>query len=150
MPEPTARDLELLREAIALGEKCPPGHTFSVGAVIADDAGVLATGYSREFDAIGHAEESALAKVDPPDPRLAGATMYSSLEPCSTRASRPHSCARLIIDAGIRRVVFAWREPDLKAIGEGAEVLAAAGCTVIEVPSLAPLVEATNADLMRG
>lgn len=149
MPEPTARDVDLLRQAIALGDKCPPGHTFSVGAVIADDAGVLATGYSREFDPIGHAEEAALSKVDPSDPRLAGATMYSSLEPCSIRASRPRSCAQLIIDAGIRRVVFAWREPELKVVGEGAEVLAAAGRTVIEVPSLAPLVQATNADLMR-
>lgn len=148
MAEPTARDLELLRQAIDLGDKCPPGHTFSVGAVIADDGGVLAGGYSREFDAVGHAEEAALSKVDPGDDRLAGATMYSSLEPCSTRASRPVSCAQLIIDAGIRRVVFAWREPDLKVVGEGAEVLAAAGCTVIEVPSLAPLVQATNADLL--
>ena len=60
-----------------------------------------------------HAEESALGKLSPGEPRLAGATIYSTLEPCSQRKSRPRTCTELIIAAGLRRVVIAWREPAL-------------------------------------
>ncbi|MBA0124178.1 dCMP deaminase [Haloechinothrix sp. YIM 98757] len=153
MTEHTARtatesDLVLLRRAIDLARHCPPGTTFSVGSVIADAGGeVLATGHSREGDAHDHAEEAALAKVPATDSRLSGATIYSSLEPCSTRASRPASCTRLILDAGIPRVVFAWREPDVFVDCEGAELLAAAGREVIEVPELAHLVRRMNSYL---
>ncbi|CAM5527786.1 hypothetical protein STENM327S_04131 [Streptomyces tendae] len=81
--------------------------------VVAADGTELARGHSREAgDPVVHAEEAALAKVDPTDPRLTTATVYSSLEPCARRASRPAPCARLILDAGVRRVVTAWREPD--------------------------------------
>ena len=70
---------------------------FSVGAVLVSDAGtVIATGYSRELDPKDHAEEVALARAAD-DPRLAGSTLYSSLEPCLSRASRPRSCAELIV-----------------------------------------------------
>lgn len=149
MPEPSARDLELLGQAIELGRRSPRGRTFSVGAVVADVAGeVVATGYSRETDEVVHAEEVALAKLAADDARLAGATIYSSLEPCSRRASRPLSCTQLILDAGIPRVVFAWREPSIFVDGEGAELLTAAGREVIEVPALAALVQESNAHLL--
>jgi pyrimidine deaminase RibD-like protein len=107
----------------------------------------LATGYSREGDPYNHAEEAAIGKLGLRDPRLRSATMYSSLEPCSTRASRPTSCTRLIVDAGIPRVVFAWREPSIFVDCEGAELLVAAGREVIEVPELAYLVRRTNVHL---
>lgn len=149
MTEPAATDLELLRQAIDLGKQSPAGHTYAVGAVIADAAGaVISTGYSRESDPLEHAEEAALAKLTQDDPRLAGATMYSSLEPCSVRSSRPRTCTQLIIAAGIPRVVFAWREPELTVDCQGAELLADAGLDVVEVPELAPLVQQTNAELL--
>jgi pyrimidine deaminase RibD-like protein len=149
MTDPSPADLTLLRRAIALGEQSPVGHTFRVGSLIVGfDGTVLATGYSREVDSLGHAEETALGKLSPDDPRLARATIYSSLEPCSVRLSRPLSCTDLILAAGIPRVVFAWREPAVTVDCEGAELLAAAGRTVIEVPELAPLVQQTNAELL--
>ena len=149
MAEPSPLDRELLRRAIDLGSRSPRGRTFSVGAVVADGGGnVLATGYSRETDDVVHAEEAALAKLDAEDPRLASATIYSSLEPCSVRASRPVTCTQLILDAGIPRVVFAWREPAIFVDCEGAELLAAAGREVIEVGELAPLVRQANAHLL--
>ena len=64
-----------------------------------------------------------LATLDPGDPRLTSATLYSSLEPCRFRASRPRSCADLIIAAGIGRVVIAWLEPPVFARGGGAALL---------------------------
>lgn len=138
-----------LRRAIALSRNCPSSDTaFSVGAVIVDASGEeIASGYSRESDPHDHAEEAALAKV-PGDPRLRGATIHSSLEPCSTRASRPRSCADLILDAGIPRIVFAWREPSVFVDCVGAETLRAYGREVLEVPELASAVREVNAHLL--
>lgn len=150
MPEPHATEADRvhLRHAIDLAKHCPPGATFSVGAVVTDAAGtVLAAGYSRESDERDHAEEAALAKLSDTDSRLPDATIYSSLEPCSSRSSRSMSCTQLILDRGIGRIVFAWREPAVFVDCEGAELLEAAGREVVEVPDLAHLVRETNAHL---
>lgn len=143
-------DRDWLGHAIGLSRRCPPSATaFSVGAVVvAADGSVLAAGYSREGSPQDHAEEAALAKLGPADPRLAGATLYSSLEPCRFRASRPRPCAELIIGAGLRRVVIAWREPPVFAPGGGAALLGEAGVTVVEVPDLAGQARAVNAAVL--
>ena len=143
-------DLHWLREAIELSRRCPPSESaFSVGAVVVSDPGkVIATGYSRERDPKDHAEEVALAQAAG-DPLLTGATLYSSLEPCLARASRPRSCAELIVEAGIPRVVIAWLEPPLLAAGGGAGALRRAGVTVVEIPWLAGLARSVNAHLVR-
>jgi riboflavin biosynthesis pyrimidine reductase/pyrimidine deaminase RibD-like protein len=141
----TAIDRHWLTRTIELSHRCPPSTTaFSVGAVIVDESGEeIAWGYSRETDDLVHAEESALAKLGD-DPRLNGATIYSSMEPCSRRKSRPKACARLIREAGIRRVVFALREPSTFVVGEGAEELTNAGVTIVEYPDLGDKVREAN------
>ncbi|MEU6037377.1 dCMP deaminase [Actinomadura sp. NPDC047616] len=152
-------DLRWLALACDLAALCPPSATaFSVGAVIVDaDGRELARGFSREADPHAHAEETALAKLGadpwagPPAPvraRLAGATLYSSLEPCGRRRSRPRTCADLILAAGIPRVVFAWREPSLFVEGEGGELLRAKGVRVVELPELAGRAREPNAHLL--
>ncbi|MGH3169722.1 MAG: dCMP deaminase, partial [Trebonia sp.] len=92
-------DTRWMTLAVRLAHECPPSaDAYSVGAVIvAADGTELARGYSREGDPHVHAEESALGKLAPGDARVAGATIYSTLEPCSQRKSRPRSCASLII-----------------------------------------------------
>lgn len=144
-------DRERLNWAIDLGERCARSATaFSVGAVVTGaDGAVLAAGFSREHDPREHAEEVALARLDSDDPRLARATLYSSLEPCSARASSPRSCAELILATAIPRIVFAWREPALFVDCEGAELLRAAGREVVEISDLADRVRRTNAHLLR-
>jgi diaminohydroxyphosphoribosylaminopyrimidine deaminase/5-amino-6-(5-phosphoribosylamino)uracil reductase len=143
-----------MRVALDLARRCPPSErAYSVGAVLVGaDGRELASGYSRDTDDVVHAEESALAKLhgdhgDHGD--LSGVTLYSTLEPCSRRASRPRPCARLIIDAGVGRVVLAWREPALfVAEPSGAELLTAAGVQVVELPELAAAARAVNAHLV--
>jgi pyrimidine deaminase RibD-like protein len=151
-PAATASDRHWLRQAIELSRRCPPSPSaFCVGAVIvAADGSTLATGFSREHDPHNHAEEGALATVDPGDPRLPGATLYSSLEPCRFRASRPRPCAELIIAAGVRRVVIGWLEPPVFAQGGGAKLLRSSGVTVVEVPELADEARAVNAAVLGG
>ncbi|MGW7569848.1 dihydrofolate reductase family protein [Streptomyces tendae] len=146
-----AADRHWLALACELAELCPPSDTaFSVGAVVvAADGSELARGYSREGgDPVVHAEEAALAKVAPDDPRLARATVYSSLEPCARRASRPAPCARLILDAGVRRVVTAWREPDTFVAGaDGSGLLTAGGAAVLVLAEYAERAKAPNRHL---
>ncbi|HEX4834303.1 MAG TPA: dCMP deaminase [Trebonia sp.] len=151
-------DEQWMELAVSLAWMCPPSaEAFSVGAVlIGGDGGVLARGYSRQGeDPHVHAEEAALGEVSPGDPRLAGATLFSTLEPCARRKSRPRSCAELILAtrdagrAGIARVVFAWREPELfVARGQGAGRLAAAGVTVSELPGFAAQAQGPNQHLV--
>ena len=139
-------DRHWLALAVELSRACPPSESaFSVGAVLVGPGGsVISTGYSREDDPKNHAEESALAKAAAAGADTAGATMYSSLEPCLTRVSRPVSCARLIAAAGIRRVVIAWREPPVFQPGGGAEWLQRHGVTVVEYPELAAAAREVN------
>ena len=146
---PGGPDHRFLRWAVELSRLCPPSDSaFSVGAVlVGEDGEVLATGFSREQEDHDHAEEVALRKLGPADPRLRHATLYSSLVPCGARASRPVTCVQHIVAAGIPRVVFAWREPPLFTGGEGAEQLRAAGVAVTEVPGLAERARAVNAHL---
>lgn len=148
MPDPD--DERWMSAAVDLAWQCPPSDSaYSVGAVIVDaDGALLSSGYSRENDPHVHAEESALAKLSGGDPRLAGATIYSTLEPCSTRKSRPRSCTELIIASPIRRVVIAWREPSLfVADCQGYELLEQAGLEVTDLPAFTERAKAPNRHL---
>ena len=161
-PGQAGADAAWLSRAIELSRCCPRSQSaFSVGAVVVGgDGEVIATGFSRERDPRDHAEEVALARASLAGPALtgpslagpalAGLTLYSSLEPCAARASRPRTCAELIIAAGLRRVVIAWLEPPVFVEGGGAARLRAAGVTVIEIPELAPAARAVNAHLLAG
>ncbi|MGY0231398.1 dCMP deaminase [Longispora urticae] len=141
-------------EAIREADKCPPDEkAYSVGAIIVgSDGKELSRGFSREVGRF-HAEESALEKLDAEDPRLATATIYSTLEPCTERKSGRMSgtlgsCTALILRAGIKVVVIAWTEPDyFVADCVGVETLEAAGVTVIQMPELASAAKAANAHL---
>ncbi|MFF2927182.1 deaminase [Streptomyces celluloflavus] len=144
------QDLRWIRRAIDLAALCPPAAgAYSVGAVIVGEDGTeLAAGYSRETDLREHAEEAALAKLPADDPRLAGATIYSTLEPCSQRRSPRTPCAQRILASGIPRVVIAWREPSLfVADCVGYEQLVGAGVTVVELPELTASAKAVNSHL---
>ncbi|MDX3641968.1 dihydrofolate reductase family protein [Streptomyces sp. MB09-02B] len=152
-PAVSPADRHWLDLACTLAAACPPSRTaFSVGAVVvAADGTELARGHSREGDdPVVHAEEAALAKLDAADPRLATATVYSSLEPCARRASRPAPCARLVLDAGVRRVVTAWREPDtfVEDAAAGNAVLSAEGAEVVVVPEYEERAKEPNRHLL--
>jgi pyrimidine deaminase RibD-like protein len=148
VPGTAAADRHWLSQAVDLSRRCPPSDTaFSVGAVVVSRAGeVIATGFSRERDPADHAEEVALDRAAAG--LLAGATIYSSLEPCLRRASRSRPCAGLIVAAGLRRVVLAWLEPPLFVPGGGAAWLRDHGVPVTELPELAARARAVNAHLL--
>lgn len=139
-----------MNRAIDLAKLCPVVEgAFSVGAVIVVDGEEISTGYSRETDPKVHAEESALDKLDANDPRLTRATIYSTLEPCSERATKTRvPCTDRILQAGIPQVVIAWREPPTFVEDcVGVEKLEQQGVTVIELSELADAAMSMNRHL---
>jgi diaminohydroxyphosphoribosylaminopyrimidine deaminase/5-amino-6-(5-phosphoribosylamino)uracil reductase len=148
----TAADHFWLSEAIRVSRLAPPvPDRYAVGAVIIGaDGELLSTGYTGETHPHHHAEEEALARLgDRHGPELSGATLYTSLEPCTARRSRPATCTQLILDAGVGRVVLAWREPILFADCDGVETLRRHGVEVLELPGLADQVRAVNSHVLR-
>ena len=95
------------------------------------------------------AEMFSIAKALAAGAVLRGAAMYSSMEPCSRRASEPESCTQLIIRHGFARAAFALYEPDCFVCCRGALTLREAGVDVRAYPALAGGVWEANAHLKR-
>ena len=149
-PDTTGEDLRYLRMAVDEGRKCTPSPTsYCVGAVVATADGRIFAGYTHETSATHHAEQEAIAKALAAGAVLRGAAMYSSMEPCSRRASEPESCTQLIIRHGFARAAFALYEPDCFVCCRGALTLREAGVDVRAYPALAGGVWEANAHLKR-
>ncbi|MDB6092524.1 MAG: riboflavin biosynthesis protein RibD [Verrucomicrobia bacterium] len=97
-----------------------------VGALIVENGRVMAEG-SHAQDGGPHAERLALLALGH-RPRE-GATLYVTLEPCST-AGRTGACTEAIIASGIKHVVVGAEDPNPAHAGHGYEVLRAAGIEV--------------------
>ena len=74
-----------------------------------------------------HAEANAITKVARSNNSSDGATLYITASPCM-------ECSKLIIQAGIKRVVY----HELYRITDGIELLRRAGVECVHVPELAP------------
>jgi diaminohydroxyphosphoribosylaminopyrimidine deaminase / 5-amino-6-(5-phosphoribosylamino)uracil reductase len=99
-----------------------------VGAVLVENGRVVAKGYHRR-DGGPHAERVALASLGrKPRP---GATLYVTLEPCSTRG-RTGPCTDAIIASGLKRVVVGAVDPNPDHSGRGLGVLRKGGVTVVK------------------
>lgn len=124
-----AADEKFLRAALAQARK-GLGRTHpnpAVGAVIVRNGRILSRGWHR---AAGrpHAEIEALRALE--SPALArGATLYVTLEPCSTRGRTP-PCTRAIIQAGFARVVYGATDPNPRHAGRAKALLTRAGLAV--------------------
>lgn len=106
------------------------GHTHPnpmVGSVIVEEGQIVGEGAHAQ-DGGPHAERLALlARGKPPRP---GATLYVTLEPCST-AGRTGACTEAIVASGIKKVVVGAADPNPAHAGRGFAVLREAGVEVI-------------------
>ncbi len=142
------RDFELLQRAIELSRSCQPSATsYCVGAVVVTASGELFEGYTHETSPTHHAEQEAIKKAEAAGVTLSGATIYSSMEPCSTRSSEPESCSAIIIRHGFRRAVFALYEPSCFVVCKGALNMRLSGVEVVCIGALASEVFAVNGHL---
>ena len=97
----------------------------AVGAVIVRSGRIIARGWHR---AAGrpHAEIEALRALKTP---AKNATIYITLEPCSTHGRTP-PCTSAIAEAGIARVVYGATDPNPRHAGRAPEILARTGIAV--------------------
>ena len=96
-----------------------------VGAVVVTSSGEVFTGATLE-PGNAHAEVVALNAAGK---KAVGATLYSTLEPCS-HTGRTGPCTSAIFEAGVKRVVVGTLDPDTKVAGSGVQQLRNAGLTV--------------------
>jgi pyrimidine deaminase RibD-like protein len=89
----------------------PVDSAFCVGAILVKHNCIHTTGFSREIEGNTHAEQCCLLKLSALE-TAKGATMYSTMEPCGLRLSGNICCAKLIVEAGIKRVVIGCMEPE--------------------------------------
>ena len=114
--------LEEARKGIGKTAPNPP-----VGAVVVKDGVLLGKGWHRAAG-LPHAEREALADAVGKDVR--GATIYVTLEPCSTHGRTP-PCTQGLIDAGVARVVYATKDRNPDHAGRADHLLQAAGIEVM-------------------
>lgn len=103
------------------------GHTSpnpAVGAVIVSGGKIIARGWHRKAG-MPHAEIEALKKTR----NARGATLYVTLEPCSTHGRTP-PCTAAIIAAGLSRVVIGAIDPNPSHAGRAVRILKKAGIAV--------------------
>lgn len=109
-----------------------------VGALIVKDNMIISDGYNGTpsgfpnvcedkadvtFPYVLHAEANAITKVARSHNSSDGGTLYVTASPCM-------ECAKLIIQAGISRVVFS----DLYRITDGLSLLEKAGVEIVHLP----------------
>jgi dCMP deaminase len=111
----------------------------SVGAVIERDRRILTTGYNgaprgvphceeygcditQRCQLAAHAEQNAIAQAAANGVSCEGATLYVMCQPCN-------SCAKMIINSGIKRVVYEGDYPDPLSL----ELFKLAGVEIVRI-----------------
>ncbi len=115
-----SRAIALARRAEGMTRPNP-----AVGAVVVADGRCVGEGWHRRAGG-PHAEVYALRQAGP---RARGATLYVTLEPCSTYGRTP-PCCEAVVKAGIARVVVGVADPNPRHAGRAFRLLRKHGIAV--------------------
>lgn len=116
MPAPMSDDARFMAAALALGRR-GLGRTApnpSVGAIVVRESRIVGRGWTADGGR-PHAERLALEQAGE---AARGATLYVTLEPCSHHGNTP-PCCDAVVAAGIKRLVYAIRDPNPLVAGQG-------------------------------
>lgn len=119
--DPTEVDTFWMRRALCLADQAALQGEVPVGALVVIDGVCVAAAYNQPIgllDPTAHAEILVLREAARvvKNYRLVQATLYASLEPCAM-------CAGAMINARIKRLVYAASEPRTGAVGSVFNVL---------------------------
>ncbi|QBG46234.1 bifunctional diaminohydroxyphosphoribosylaminopyrimidine deaminase/5-amino-6-(5-phosphoribosylamino)uracil reductase RibD [Verrucomicrobia bacterium S94] len=115
------RAIELAQQGEGLTRPNPP-----VGAVLVQEDQVIAEGWHKKAGT-DHAERECLNKVRGD---FGSATLYVTLEPCSTHGKTP-PCTDIILEKGVGRVVVSVVDLNPAHAGRGLDILKEAGVEVL-------------------
>jgi pyrimidine deaminase RibD-like protein len=104
------------RKSVAEDDRLHP----YVGVVIVRNGKILATGHRGESGSGDHGEYCALKKLSKAD--VQGATVYTTLEPCSGRKPPKLPCTKRLIDGKVARVVYGMADKDESVYGHSSLV----------------------------
>jgi len=137
---PAAEDERRMRRAVELaaGVRTRTSPNPWVGAVLVCADGTEVEG-ATEPPGGHHAEAQALGRAREAGLDVRGATIVTTLEPCSHHGRTP-PCVDTLLDAGVTRVVVGVLDPDPHVSGRGVDRLRRAGVDVV-VGVLGPEVE---------
>jgi pyrimidine deaminase RibD-like protein len=134
------------RKSVSEDDRAHP----KVGAVIVKEGTILATCHRGELGNGEHAEYTALEKKLA-DHVLAGATVYTTLEPCTTRNHPKIPCAKRLIERKVKRVVIGMLDPNEEICGRGERILREHGIVVDRFPhTLIVELEELNREFTRS
>lgn len=123
----------LMKKCIELAKQAQ-GETSPnplVGCIVLNDIGeIISTGYHKKYGE-NHAERDALLKLDD----AKNCTLIVNLEPCSHYGKTP-PCADLIIEKGVKRVVYGMKDVNPIVAGNGLKKLIDA-----EIEVIGPILE---------
>jgi diaminohydroxyphosphoribosylaminopyrimidine deaminase/5-amino-6-(5-phosphoribosylamino)uracil reductase len=129
----TSEHEKWMRLAIEEGERArgTTGDNPWVGCVIVSPGGELLGRGHTQGPGEDHAEIAAARQAQEYGHGVLGATLYSTLEPCSFHGRTP-ACAKSIGERGLARVVIGMHDPHPRVNGEGVRILLRAGVEVVE------------------
>jgi len=125
----TEEDILFLNKTLDMAEEFS-GSTLpnpTVASLVVKNKKIVSSGVHRGPGSL-HAERDALIKAGD---CAEGATLYVNLEPCSHYGLTP-PCTDLIIESGIKKVVFPLLDPNPSVNGRGKKILTDHGIKVVD------------------
>jgi pyrimidine deaminase RibD-like protein/NTP pyrophosphatase (non-canonical NTP hydrolase) len=120
-----------------------------VGVVIVKDDSIVASAHRGEIDLGDHAEFTVLEKKLQSE-TLAGCTVFTTLEPCTTRNHPKVPCAERLVERKVKKVWIGMVDPNDKISGKGISKLREANIEVALYPDeYAAIIEELNRDFVR-
>ena len=146
-------ETEFMRMAIDAARRCKPEDERihpKVGVVVVREGKPPLVSYRGERGLGDHAEYTALEK-HLADESVAGATIFCTLEPCTTRNHPKVPCAERLVERKVSRVVIGMLDPNPEIMGRGLSRLRQANIHVdLFPPNLMSEVEELNRDFARS